>query len=81
MLLRALGLLLLLDGGDDTPGSTAGADDILVGDGEKVTLIDGKLASDLTKRRGLVTQGNDARMRTGRGNRNREATAYVGNFL
>ena len=37
----ALGLLLLLDGGDDSPGSTAGTNDVLVGDGEKVALFDG----------------------------------------
>ena len=37
----ALGLLLLLDGGDDSPGSTAGTNDVLVGDGEKVALLDG----------------------------------------
>ena len=32
-------LTLLLDGGDDTPGSATGADDILVGDGEEVALL------------------------------------------
>lgn len=49
MLFRTLGLLLLLNGGDDTPGGTAGTNDILVGNGEKVTLIDGKLASNLMR--------------------------------
>lgn len=49
VLLRALGLLLLFNGGDDTPGSTAGADHVLVGNGKKVTLIDGKLASNLMR--------------------------------
>ena len=61
VLIGALGLLLLLDGGDDAPGSTAGADHVLVRDGEQVTLIDGKLASDLQNsvnlRSVLVSQG------------------------
>ena len=39
----AAALLLLLDGGDDAPGGTAGADDVLVGDGEEVALLDGEL--------------------------------------
>lgn len=47
VLLGALGFLLLLDGGDDTPGGTAGTDHVLVGNGEEVTLIDGKFASNL----------------------------------
>lgn len=47
VLVGALGLLLLLDAGDDAPGSTAGADDVLVGDGKKVALVDCELATDL----------------------------------
>jgi hypothetical protein len=47
VLIGALGLLLLLDGGNDAPGSTSGADDVLVSDGQKVTLIDSELATDL----------------------------------
>lgn len=47
VLVRALGLLLLLDGGDDTPRSTAGTDHVLVGDGQKVALVDGELAANL----------------------------------
>ncbi|KAM2479552.1 hypothetical protein PS1_003284 [Malus domestica] len=31
--------LFLLDGGDDTLGGTAGADDVLIGDGEEVVLL------------------------------------------
>ena len=75
VLLGALGFLLLLDGGDDTPGSTAGANDVLVSNGEKVTLIDGKFASNLMrnqsgggaatrkkgKRRGLKGEGGRIR--------------------
>lgn len=47
VLVGALGLLLLLDAGDDAPGSTTGADDVLVGDGKEVALVDCELATDL----------------------------------
>jgi len=40
----SLGLLLLLDRSDYSPGGTAGTDDVLVGDGEKVTLLDSQVA-------------------------------------
>ncbi|GER26171.1 ribonuclease HII [Striga asiatica] len=43
--LVASALLLLLDGGDYPPGGTAGADDVLVGDGEEVALLDGELVA------------------------------------
>jgi hypothetical protein len=49
VLIGALGLLLLLDGGDDAPGGTAGADHVLVGNGQKVTLIDSELAANLNR--------------------------------
>ncbi len=48
VLLGSLGLLLLFDGGDDAPGGTASANDVLVGNGKKVTLIDGELATKLS---------------------------------
>lgn len=47
VLLRALILLLLFDGGNDAPGGTAGADHVLVGDRKQVTLINSELATDL----------------------------------
>jgi hypothetical protein len=47
VLVGALSLLLLLDAGDDAPGSTAGADDVLVGDGKEVALVDCELTADL----------------------------------
>ncbi len=47
VLVGALGLLLLLNGGDDAPRGTAGADNILVGDAEQVALVDGELATNL----------------------------------
>jgi len=40
----ALGLLLLLDGRDDSPRGTAGANDVLVGNGKEVALLNGKVA-------------------------------------
>jgi hypothetical protein len=49
VLIGALGLLLLLDGGDDAPGGTAGTNHVLVGNGEKVTLIDSELAANLNR--------------------------------
>ena len=47
LLLVALALLLLLDAGDDAPRGTAGADDVLVGHGKEVALVDCELAADL----------------------------------
>jgi hypothetical protein len=47
VLVGALGLLLLLDAGDDAPRGTAGADDVLVGDGKKVALVNCELAANL----------------------------------
>lgn len=40
----ALGLLLLLDRGDDPPRRTASANNVLVGNRQKVALLDGKIA-------------------------------------
>jgi hypothetical protein len=47
VLLRALGLLLLLDRGDDAPRGTSCADNVLVGDGQEVALVNGELTADL----------------------------------
>ena len=41
--LVTLGLLLLLDGGDDSPRSTTSTDNVLVRNGEQVSLFDGEL--------------------------------------
>jgi hypothetical protein len=38
----SLGLLLLLDRSDDSPRGTAGTNDILVGDGEEISLFNGQ---------------------------------------
>lgn len=47
VLLGALGLLLLLDGGDDAPRGTASTDDVLVGNGEQVALVNSELTAKL----------------------------------
>lgn len=47
MFLRALRVLFLLDGGDYAPGSTAGANNVFVGNGKKVALINGKFTAQL----------------------------------
>jgi hypothetical protein len=47
VLVRTFGFLLLLDAGNDAPRGTAGTNDVLVGDGQKVSLVDSELAADL----------------------------------
>ena len=42
LLLVPLALLLLLDGGDDTPGCAAGPNNIFVSNGQKITFLDGE---------------------------------------
>jgi hypothetical protein len=49
VLVGALGLLLLLNGRDDAPGSTSGADHVLVGHGQEVSLVNGELAAQLDR--------------------------------
>lgn len=47
VLVRALGLLLLLNGGDDAPRGPASADNVLVGNAEEVALVNGELTAQL----------------------------------
>ena len=47
ILLRALGFFLLFDRRDYTPGSTTGSDNVLVGNREKVALVDSKFTANL----------------------------------
>lgn len=47
VLVGTLGLLLLLDGGDDAPGGTAGTDNVLVGDAQQVALVNSELTAQL----------------------------------
>lgn len=49
VLLRALGLLLLLDRGDDTPGGTSSSNHVLVSNRQQVTLIHGEFTTKLTR--------------------------------
>jgi hypothetical protein len=48
VLLRALGVLLLLDGRNDAPRRASGTDNVLVGDGQQVALVHGELTGDLS---------------------------------
>ena len=50
VLVRALGLLFLLDAGDDAPRGTTRADHVLVGHREQVALVDREFAADLRER-------------------------------
>lgn len=43
----SLGFFLLLNRGNDAPGSTTGTDDVLVGDGEEIALVNGKFTTQL----------------------------------
>lgn len=45
--LGALGFLLLFDGGNGTPGSSAGTNGVLVGNGKKVTFFNSELLVSL----------------------------------
>jgi hypothetical protein len=47
VLLGTLGLLLLLDRGDDAPGRASRADDVLVRHRQEVTLVHGQFTADL----------------------------------
>ena len=49
VLVGALGLLFLLDAGDYAPRGTTRADDVLVGDGEQVALVNSEVAGDLAR--------------------------------
>ena len=53
VLVRALGFLLLLDGRDDSPGSASGSDYVLVGNRQKISLVNGQLAAHLVQVRSL----------------------------
>ena len=47
VLVGTLGLFLLLDRGDNAPRSTSSSDDVLVGNGQEVSLVNGKLTTQL----------------------------------
>jgi hypothetical protein len=77
VLLRALGLLLLLDRGDDAPRGTSCADDVLVGDGQEVALVNGELTADLQ----WVRSNHLALQRRCGWHSWRAVWAYLGDFL
>ena len=47
VLVGTLGLLLLLNRRDYTPRGTSGSDDVLVGNRQEISLVDGKLSTQL----------------------------------
>ena len=47
VLVGTLLLLLLLDRGDDAPRGTSGTNNVLVGDGKEVALVNGEFTTDL----------------------------------
>ena len=47
MFVRALGFLLLLDGRDYAPGGTSSSDDVLVGHGKEIALVDREFTAKL----------------------------------
>lgn len=57
VLLGALGLLLLLNRGDDAPRRASCADNVLVGDGQKVALVHGQFTGNLQRVRGSQMLG------------------------
>ena len=79
VLLRALGLLLLLDGRNDAPRRASGADNVLVGDRQKVALVNGELTGDLCcvsrALMGACAVAGACSFRSGCGR------AYLGDFL
>lgn len=65
--LVSLALFLLLDGGDDSPRSTSSTDDVLVGDGEEVSLLDSELLIRRSDRFHVLDHFCEARQSTTRG--------------
>jgi hypothetical protein len=63
MLLVVLGLLLLLDAGDDAPRSTSCTDDVLVSNGQQVALVDGEFTTKLRKGSIRVQQSAQTHLR------------------
>lgn len=53
MLVGALGLLLLFDAGDNSPGRTSGSDNVLVGNRQEVALIDSEFTAKLLSKLGV----------------------------
>lgn len=79
VLLRALGLLLLLDRGNDAPRRASGTDNVLVGDGQKVALVNGELTGDLSRLLACVSGEPAVASACSRGSGC--GRAYLGDFL
>lgn len=54
VLIRPLGFLFLLDRGNDAPRGTSSSHNILVRDGQKISLIDGEFATNLSSDQNLA---------------------------
>lgn len=77
--LVALGLLLLLDRGNDAPRRASGTDNVLVGDGQKVALVNGELTGDLSRLLACVSGEPAVASACSRGSGC--GRAYLGDFL
>ena len=77
MLIGTLGLLLLLDRRDYAPGSTSSADNVLVGNGQKVSLVNGKFSTQLCHAPSVMKFLKETAIKARAVNR----IAYLGNLL
>ena len=77
MLIGTLGLLLLLDRRDYAPGSTSSADNVLVGNGQKVSLVNGKFSAQLCHAPSVMKSLKETAIKARAVNR----IAYLGNLL
>jgi hypothetical protein len=77
MLIGTLGLLLLLDRRDYAPGSTSSANDVLVGNGQKVSLVNGKFSAQLCHAPSVMKFLKETAIKAGAADR----IAYLGNLL
>jgi hypothetical protein len=77
MLIGTLGLLLLLDRRDYAPGSTSSANNVLVGNGQKVSLVNGKFSAQLCHAPSVIKSLKETAIKARAVNR----IAYLGNLL
>jgi hypothetical protein len=77
MLIGTLGLLLLLDRRDYAPGSTSSADNVLVGNGQKVSLVNGKFSAQLCHAPSVMKSLKETAIKARAVNR----IAYLGNLF
>jgi hypothetical protein len=77
MLISTLGFLLLLDRRDYAPGSTSSTNNVLVGNGQKVSLVNSKFSAQLCHAPSVMKFSRAATIKAGTVNR----IAYLGNLL